>query len=269
MANDSELDNEVEIADQNPEEEHTASRASALLDKIKALLANTKPDRWQQWGERLDEGKKHQRPRESWEQSFSIDTKAGVLALRSCTSISCNFFGGGYAYSPASRPKYVVELRPRGWSPRITADIAARGGGTGEKNYKVLADGDVARALFFEVEASVRSFRDNLKVGFNDAVQRLVANILEQLETTIASDWSVVEGGEGYIGYSADVHGLTLTVGALQRGSMTHYSMHCIQHGYRWDCRDARLIKDVFTFVDELVRTASLEHLGTLLEDML
>jgi hypothetical protein len=144
-----------------------------------------------------------------------------------------------------------------------------RGPAPADKNYQVLADGDIAHTLFAEVEYSVRNFRDNLKGDFNDAVQRFVANFLEQVEATVASDWSVVEGEEGYTGYSGDVNGLILTVGALRRGTMTHYLMHCTQHGYRWDCSDRRLIEDVFSYVDELVRTASLEHLGKLLEEML
>jgi hypothetical protein len=267
--NDANFDDEVEIEDPEQEKERQPTRSASVLEKIKALLASTKPDKWQQWGEPLDESKKHQRPIEVWEQSYSIDTKAGVLALRSVAPITCNFFGGGYSYSHAGRPKYMVELRPRGWSPRMPAEVANRVNASGEKNYQVLADGEIARALFSEVEYNVRNFRDTLRVDFNDSVHRLVANCLEQVQATIASDWRVLEGEEGYLGYSGDVHGLTLTVALVQRGAMKHYSMYCTKHGYRWDCRDSNLIQDVFSHVDEIVRTASLEHLGKVLEEML
>jgi hypothetical protein len=45
--------------------------------------------------------------------------------------------------------------------------------------------------------------------------------------------------------------------------------MNLMKHGLRWDCRDSRLMKDVFSIVDESVRNASLEKLGKVLEEML
>jgi hypothetical protein len=39
--------------------------------------------------------------------------------------------------------------------------------------------------------------------------------------------------------------------------------------GLVWQCRDPFLIQEVFTLVDESVKTASLEHLGKVLDDML
>lgn len=269
MENDSELDQGIEVAAEEGELNAEQARSTTILDKIKALLSSTKADRWQQVGEPLDEGRKHQRPLEVWEQAYSTDTKAGVLVLRSSIPITCNYFGGGYSFTQAGRPRYLVELRPRGWSPKWTAEVSTRGAGPTEKNYQVLADGEVARTLFNEVEHSVHHFRDSLKVDFNDSVQRLLANILEQVEGSVASDWKIIEGEVGYTGYSGDVNGMTVTVGALKRDSVSHYSMNFSKHGFRWDCRDSRLMKSVFSVVDEAVRNASLEHLGKVLEEML
>jgi hypothetical protein len=251
------------------EESEVPSRPLTLLEKIKQTLSNTSPDRWQQGGEELDENRKHSKPQEVWEQVYCTDTKAGVLVLRSSTPILCNFFGGGYSFQRGGAPRFLIELRGRGWMPKMLCDPAYRGLGPTDKNYQILAEGEIARQLFHEVEGAVKSHRDSLRVDFNDSVQRLISNIREQVEGTAAEDWKIVEGEICYTGYRGDVNGMTVTVGALSRDSVSHYSMHFMKHGLRWDCRDSRLIKDVFTMVDESVRNASLEQLGKVLEEML
>jgi hypothetical protein len=39
--------------------------------------------------------------------------------------------------------------------------------------------------------------------------------------------------------------------------------------GLLWHCRDPFLMQEAFKLVDESVKTASLEHLGKVLDDML
>ena len=90
-----------------------------LLEKIKSTLANTPADRWEQGGEELDTSKRYQRSRETWEQLFCTDTKTGVLVLRCSTAVVSNFFAGGFSFTESVIPRYSVELRPRGWTPKM------------------------------------------------------------------------------------------------------------------------------------------------------
>jgi len=242
---------------------------TTLLEKIKSTLANTAPDRWEQAGETLDSDKKFQKPQETWEQLYCTDTKTGVLVLRRSTPVTSNFFGGGYSFVEAANPKYSIELRGRGWAPKMLVDPFYRSAGGQEKNYQVLAEGDIARQLYHEVEASLQQHRTGLKRDFNDAVQRLIGNVREQVQATASTDWITVEGEKGYTGYKGDVNGMAVTIACTVRDGGAGYSMNFQKHGMRWDCRDSNIMRDVFKIVDESVRQASLEQLGKVLEDML
>jgi hypothetical protein len=241
-----------------------------LLERIKQTLASTPPERWEQAGEELDSNRKYQKPQESWEQLFCTDTKSGVLVLRKSTPIAANFHGGGYAFVSASEPRYMIELRSRGWVPKMLVDPSYRGAGVADKNYQLLAEGNIGRQLYHEVEVSVRSHRESLRRDFNDLVARLMSNIHEQIQGTSSDDWKTVEGNEqGYSGYSADVNGMMVTVSAIIRDRTAGYYMHFTKYGLRWDCRDSGLCRELFNLVDESVRNASLEQLGKVLDDML
>jgi len=247
-----------------------AGSSQPLLEKIKQTLASTAPERWEQAGEDLDPNRRYQKPQDNWEQLFCTDTKTGVLVLRKSTPIASNFFGGGYAFSEASEPRYMVELRSRGWTPKMLVDPSYRSAGVVDKHYQVLADGGVAQQLYQEVSVSVRNYRESLRRDFNDLVARLISNIHEQIKGTSAEDWKPVEGSEqGFSGYCADVNGMAVTVWTVVRDRTAGFGMYFSKYGLRWDCRDSGLCKELFTLVDESVRSSSLEQLGKVLEDML
>jgi len=240
-----------------------------LLEKIKTTLANTPAERWEQGGEDLDPSKKHQRAQESWEQLYCTDTKTGVLVLRYSIPVVSNFFAGGYSFVESGIPRYMIELRPRGWTPRMIIDPHYRGAGAAERSHQVLADGDVARQLYIEVHTAIKQYRESLRRDFNDSVERLIAGIREQVQMTAADDWQAVEGEDKYTGYRADINGMTVTVGCLIKALSAMHSMNFSKYGLKWDCRDSNLCKEIFAVVDESVRQSSLEQLGKVLDEML
>ena len=241
----------------------------SLLDKIRNTLANTAPERWEQGGEPLDAKRRFPRSRETWEQVYLTDTKSGTLVLRSSTPISNNFFSGGYTFSEAGPSRFLIELRGRGWSPKALLDPSFRGGGGIEREVQVLAEGDIAEQLYREVEAIVRQYRESLRRDFNDSVARLTANMKEAIGETTAADWQVVEGDVGVRGYRTEINNLTVTVACLTSDVSTSFSLTVGRSGLVWQCRDPFLMQEAFKLVDESVKTASLEHLGKVLDDML
>jgi hypothetical protein len=256
------------------EDQETAVSASgkgslSLLDKIRTTLANTAAERWEQGGEPLDTKRRFPRAQETWEQVFLTDTKNGTLVLRSSTPISNNYFGGGYNFVPAAPSRFFIELRGRGWSPKALLDPSFRGAGGIEKPTQVLAEGDIAEQLYLEVELIVKQHRESLRRDFNDSVARLTANIKEAIGETTAADWQIVEGDVGVKGYRTEINNLTVTVACMKNDISTSYSMTLGRSGLVWQCRDPFLLQEVFTLVDESVKTASLEHLGKVLDDML
>lgn len=247
-----------------------AGSSQPLLERIKQTLSSTSPERWEQAGEELDPNRRYQKPQDNWEQLFCTDTKNGVLVLRKSTPITSNFFGGGYAFVEAAEPRYLIELRGRGWAPKMLVDPSYRSAGVVDKTCQVLADGSIARQLYQEVAVSVRNHRETLRRDFNDLVARLISNIHEQIKGTSAEDWKPVEQTEqGFTGYCADVNGMSVTVWTIVRDLTAGFGMYFSKYGLRWDCRDAGLCKELFNLVDESVRSSSLEQLGKVLEDML
>lgn len=262
--------NDDDKGGKNPEGGGDAPRQSGgLLEKIKTTLANTPADRWEQGGEELDTGKRYQRARETWEQLFCTDTKTGVLVLRCSMPVVSNFFAGGYSFTESGVSRYTVELRPRGWTPKMILDPSFRGAQASARSVQVLAEGEIARQLYAEVQFAVKQHRESLRRDFNDSVERLNASIREQVQTTAAEDWQPVEGEQGFTGYRADVNGITVTVGSTVRERSSSYSMSFSKYGLKWECRDGNLCKDIFSIVDESVRQSSLEQLGKVLDDML
>jgi hypothetical protein len=183
--------------------------------------------------------------------------------------VSNNFFGGGYSFTPAGPSRFFIELRGRGWSPKALLDPAFRGAGGIEKATQVLAEGDIAEQLYLEIELIVKQYRESLRRDFNDSVARLTSNIKDAIGETTAADWQIVEGDVGVKGYRTEINNLTVTVACLKNDVSTAYSMSVGRSGLVWQCRDPFLCQEVFTLVDESVRTASLEHLGKVLDDML
>lgn len=241
-----------------------------VIERIKQILSATPAERWEQGGEPLDADKKYQRPQECWEEVFCTDTKTGVLVLRKSTPITSNFYGGGYVFAVASEPRFLVELRARGWAPKMLIDPNFRASPSANKNCQVLAEGRVAAELYREIAHMVATFREEQRRDFNDSVSRLLANINEQIQETSADDWQEAESAEpGFTGYRGEIDGLVVDVSSIVRDQTAGYYMSFSQHGLRWHCRDSVLCREIFTLVDESLKSAGLEQLGKVLEDML
>ena len=241
----------------------------SLLDKIRQTLAATPPERWDQAGEELNPTRKYQKPQDTWEELFCTDTRNGVLVLRRSIPIKANFFGGGYTFAENGIPQHFVEIRARGWTPRMLIDPFYRASGGLDKSHQILAEGDVARHLFVEIESNLKVYRDGLRRDFNDSVERLISNIHEQIRSTAAEDWKTLEGDPGFEGYQGDINGMTVTVSQTVQDRSATFAMQFSKYGLKWDCRDANISREVFSVVDDSVRHASLEQLGRVLEDML
>jgi len=241
---------------------------AALLEKIRNTLSNTSPERWEQGGEPLDTNRRFPRSRETWEQLYLTDTKSGALVLRCVTPISNTYFGGGYSFTPAGAPRFCIELRARGWSPKALLDPSFRGAGGIEKPPQLLAEGEIAQQLYLEVESIVKNFRESQRRDFNDAVSRLTANMKESIGETTAADWQPVEGDVGVRAYRTEINNLTVTVACFASDISTQYSMSVSRFGLVWQCRDPFLMQEAFKLVDESVKTASLENLDKVLDDM-
>ena len=248
--------------------EGTRPKNVSLLDKIKQTLAATSAERWEQAGEELDTGRKFQKPQDTWEQLYCCDVKSGVLVLRKSLPVRANYFGGGYTLSEAGLPHYLVEVRARGWAPKMIIDPYYRAAPGAEKNYEVLVEGDIAKQLYQEIDFSVKEFRNSLKRDFTDMVSRVMASVQEKVHETSAEEWETLPGDKFAVLYRGELGGLSVEVGRTIRGNAINFHLTLSKYGLKWDCKDTTLMRDVFLIVDDSVKQRSLEQLGKVLDDI-
>lgn len=244
-------------------------RSLGLLERIKQTLSATAPERWESAGEELDSSKKHQRSRDAWEQIFCTDVKNGVLVLRCSTPVKAKYFGGGYSLEENGLPQYTIEVRPRGWQPRMLIDPYFRASGNIDKQYQTLVEGDIARQLYLEVDLVVKQFRESLKKDFADSIERFLSVITERVSSTFADEWQVEEVDRTTLNYSAEIDGLRIDLTRMVKDLNFYFEMSISKHGLKWDCKDTTLMKEVFEIVDESIKHTTLENLGKVLEEML
>lgn len=267
------------MADENDHSEETSEFAEgpagearpksvSLLERIKQTLTGTAPDRWDQAGDELDSSKKYQKPQETWEQIYCTDVKSGVLVLRCSTPVRSKYFGGGYSLEECGVPVFTVEVRPRGWAPKMLIDPYFRTTSGIERKLEKLAEGDVARQLYDEIATSVRDFRMEIKREFDLSVERFMAEYIDRVHQTSAEDWEVHATDRHVVKYSADVDNLLITIVRTISENAAYYNLNFSRSGLSWDCRDSTAMKEIFAIVDESVRQSSLEKLGKVLEDM-
>ena len=245
------------------------NKSSSLLDKIKLTLANTAPERWEEAGEELDSSKKYQKSRDAWEQVFCTDAKNGVLVLRCSTPVRGNYFGGGYALVENGVPQYTVELRPRGWAPKMLVDPYYRTAGGVEREYQTLVEGDIARQIYFEIKTIVIEHRESMRRDFNDSVERLMSVITDRVKQTYADEWELHHTDRNVVKYSATIEGLVLEIAQFVKDRNFYFEMTLSKYGLKWECRDTPTMRDVFKIVDDCVKHTSLEQLDKVLEDIL
>jgi hypothetical protein len=248
--------------------EATRPKSVSLLDKIKQTLSGTSPDRWQQAGEELDSSKKYQKPQDTWEQIFCTDVKTGVLVLRRSTPVRARFFGGGYAFEESGIPEYTVEVRPRGWAPKMIIDPYFRTTSGIERKLEKLAEGEIARQLYHEIELVVREYRAEVKREFELGVARFSTEYVDHIQSTGPEDWELHSTERHITKYSAELNSMTVTVARTIQENTAYYDLVLSRAGLVWTSKDGKMKQTVFDIVDESFRGASLEKLGKVLEDM-
>lgn len=245
-----------------------SSPKEAVLETVRTMLRAITPDKWEHGGEALDTKKRFSRSQETWEELFYTETKAGTLVIRSSISLSHSYVSGGYVYSPNGAPRFSIELRGKGWSPKALLEPNLRNPGWVEPAVQVLAHGVVAEQLFREVQNVVGVYRDSLRREFNDKVARMTSSIKESLSETTPSDWQVTKHDDGSTSYHADVDGINVVSSSRVTDVGTSYSLSLGAYGFSWACRDAQLAQEVFSLIDDAAQTASLENLKKVLDEM-
>lgn len=252
------------------EYENTAQTKSApLMERIKDILAETSAERWEGTSEELDPQKKLTQNRQTWEEFFCTDVKSGVLVIRKSTIVKSNYYGGGYFLSEGALPHHTIELRPKGWIPRMLSDPFFRSASGIERKVQVLVEGEIARQLFEQVKETVRVFRLSVKRDFEAAIEHLTPKLLSLVAETNAGDWTTELEDPHTTTYLGEIDGMKVSSSLTVKDLSGLYSLRLSKYGLHWDSRDFVMAKEVYDVVDDCVKHASLEKLGKVLEEML
>lgn len=246
---------------------HQEKAENPLLTKIKKMLTQSDPDKWERAGGELNPAAKQAKPYESWNSVYSMSLPNGVLAVRCALPVKSQYFGGGYTVTPTGRPAYYVELRPRAWDARTLVDPYFRVTLDKDKQVNVLADGDIAETVYKLVTQTLQSFSGARKGEFNAQVAALSATLIDRVEAGKAEDWTKDDSDPTKIAFAATFDTLTVQVTKQISDEKNPSFQLSYQHEEMISkASDAALAKNIFELVDDKCRTASLLALSKVLE---
>lgn len=249
-----------------PKSQDNNNQENPVLTKIKNMLAQSNPEKWERFGEALRISNKYPKSYDSWEIVYCIDIQTGLLVFRKSQAVTSQYFGGGYTLTPTASENYFIELRARAWDPRTLIDPYFRSSLDKDKQLKVLGDGEVARHIFMEVESIVNSFSGEKHREIVQVIDNLSREILERAKTSDSSSWVKSEQEVGTVSYSSEIDGVVVVITKSTKNNLSNYRLIFTRDKISSRIADVGLSKDLFELIDEKNKTAALEALSSVLE---
>lgn len=257
---------EISVRPERRKDAEEEKPENPLLTKIKLALAQSDPDKWEHAGSELKPTAKYTKPYETWETAFHMNLPNGVLVIRCSLPVRSEYFGAGYTVTPTGKPVYYVELRARGWDPRTLIDPYFRVTLDKDKQFTVLADGEIAESVHRLVTDTLRSFSGARKRDFNEQVASLIDSMLDRATVTGADDWKKSEPEPGVTKFSSVLDGINVDVTKTMADDNAAFRLTFHRDEMSSKTIDTGLAKSLFELVDEKLRNASLLALSKVLE---
>lgn len=257
---------ELELAKKRLQDEEKKVADHPVLQKIRGLLSQAKPDKWRSGGEELNTKAKYPRHLDTWEQVLAIDMADGILVLRSSLPVKCEYLVGGYTLTPVALENYTVEMRAKGWNLRELVDPYYRNTGRKDKRCDVLLEGSMAGVLYREIRTLVESFIRERKRSFEEECMDLVRRLPDVIPTTKAESWErVIE--KNALRFAGTVENIQIEVSKTTTDGKDHYDAKlCREELTSKNTVINNMAKDLFDKIDSLGKNAKLNELSKLLE---
>ncbi len=253
------VDSEVDSGFSNPQ-----------LERIRVLLTQTDPERWRIGGEDLTPESRFARPRHTYEQILVRDIPTGSLALHCVQPVSSHYLPGGYSLTPMGPPQYTIEVRDKIFDAEKVVDPRYADNQKG-KRCDIIASGDIAKSLYFQVKETIKNTRREKKKSFEERAKDLSQTILERIEQTSIEEWqkdSTSSKEEDDICYTTDIDGVTVEVGKKTKNWETHFRVAFREDHFSHTNVSAGLARSCFRALEEMEQNAQLNALGEVLKDI-
>ena len=241
-------------------------KENPLLEKIKLALSQSDPAKWEHHGEILNPNMKYPKAYEAWEIVYCISIPNGILAFRSSQPVVSEYFGGGYTLVPSAPPLFYVELRPRAWDPRTLINPYLRSSLEKDKQLKLLADGEVARTIYKEIQEIITSFSSEQQKELTNLVDEIIENIIPRANASKAEDWTKNEVEAGVVSFRAEFDGIFVHVTQTEKNGLINYRLVLSKNKFSRKVSDGHLAQDLFHIVNNKNKDAALEALNDVLE---
>lgn len=241
--------------------------ANPLFVKIRETLTHSDPAKWEKYGDELNSEIKYPKSYERWEIAYCIDLPNGLLTFRSTQNVLSEYFGGGYTLKADGKKTFRIELRPRSWDPRTLIDPFFRSTLEKDKQFKSLADGDVAKELFELIEKTFVNFSSQKQRSIAESIQDLANTMLETAGDTKIEEWTKNEAIEGKLIYTAVLKDVNVEVTRHKRLDLFYYDLVLSRDSIKSQIKDPTLAKDLFIMLDEKSKNSALEALQNVLDE--
>lgn len=253
-----------------PHAEQDAGFSNPALEKIRALLTSTDPEKWRIGGVDLTAETKFERPRLTYEQILVREIPAGSLVLHCSQPVSSKYMPGGYVLTPVGPPNYSVEVRDRIFDANKVVDPRYADNQKG-KRCDIIASGEIAKSLFLQVRETIRSFSRDQNKSFNQKAREVLETLSERLEQTVIEEWEKTreqnQDGED-VRYVSEMEDLTIEIGRKIKDWEAQYRIILSAENFSFNHASQGLAKTCFKKLEELEQNAQLAALGDTLKDL-
>lgn len=243
------------------------SQQELLIEKIQHLLDRTNPEDWRKGGAPLDRNARFKKPQNTWEEIYTLPVPSGVLAMRKSTPVKSDFLGRGFMLAPLSAPEYTVELRPHGWHHSELTDPYKRTQ-LSDRSCRVLSEGDIAKAIYRQVEEAYMTFHDSQQASFNKEAYDFACRIPALLREETTSLWDRTEETAGEVHFSTEMNGMRLDLVHQFSGGRENFELTISKMRMQAKIDDRMLVKEIYQAVEQLGTTSRLYTLSQALEEL-
>ena len=234
--------------------------SNPMLEKVRALLTSTEPERWRMGGEDFSSALRCARPRSAYDQVLVRDIPVGSLVLHMTQPVTSKYEPGGYALTPVGTPNYTIEVRDKIFDANKVVDPRYADNLKG-KRCDVIASGDIAKSLFIQIRETIRTLSRDKQKSFDERSREMVNTITERIAETSIEEWEkskdLVEQTED-IRYVTAMEGITVEVGKKTKDWESQYRLVLSQDNLRFDRTSPTLAAKCFRQLEQMEQGAQL-----------
>jgi hypothetical protein len=244
----------------------STGKENPMLTRIRQMLTQADASKWERHGEPLNPNTKHTKAYDTWETVYCMDLPSGIITFRCSQPAKSEYYGGGYTVFTNGAAKYTIELRPRAWNPRTLIDPYFRSVVDKDKNFQLIASGQIAQEVYNEITEIISSFSTEKQMLNLKILDDLKDNVIERTNESNITNWQKSEPKLGITTYEGLLDGAKVSVSQICENELLSYQLLVSIEQTTRRIADSKLAHAVFEIIDEKDKAAALDALNAVLE---